>query len=62
MKERNILVTGGAGFIGSNAVDTLIGLGNNVVAYDNLSSGKFSFIEHLNNSKTIKYGATPIIL
>ena len=34
-----ILVTGGAGFIGSNLVDALIGLGHEVVVVDNLSSG-----------------------
>lgn len=34
-----ILVTGGAGFIGSNLVDRLIGLGHEVVIVDNLTSG-----------------------
>ncbi len=34
------LVTGGAGFIGSNLVDELIRLGNDVVVIDNLSTGK----------------------
>jgi UDP-glucose 4-epimerase len=34
-----ILVTGGAGFIGSNLVDALIGLSHDVVVVDNLSSG-----------------------
>jgi UDP-glucose 4-epimerase len=34
-----ILVTGGAGFIGSNLVDALISLGHDVVVVDNLSSG-----------------------
>ncbi len=34
------LVTGGAGFIGSNLVDRLIGDGHEVVVVDNLSSGK----------------------
>jgi UDP-glucose 4-epimerase len=34
-----ILVTGGAGFIGSNVVDALVDLGNKVVVVDNLSSG-----------------------
>ncbi len=34
-----ILVTGGAGFIGSNLVDALVGLNHNVVVVDNLSSG-----------------------
>lgn len=35
-----ILVTGGAGFIGSNLVDELIKKGNQVVVIDNLFSGK----------------------
>jgi nucleoside-diphosphate-sugar epimerase len=34
------LVTGGAGFIGSNTVDELVRRGHNVVAFDDLSSGK----------------------
>ena len=34
-----ILVTGGAGFIGSHIVDKYIGLGHKVVIIDNLSSG-----------------------
>jgi len=34
-----ILVTGGAGFIGSNLVDALINLGHDVAVVDNLSSG-----------------------
>lgn len=35
-----ILVTGGAGFIGSHIVDKLISEGNEVVVVDNLSTGK----------------------
>lgn len=36
----NVLVTGGAGFIGSNVVDAFINEGHNVVIVDNFSSGK----------------------
>jgi UDP-glucose 4-epimerase len=39
-----ILVTGGAGFIGSHLTDELIRRGNQVVVYDNLSTG---FLRHL---------------
>ncbi len=37
---KKYLVTGGAGFIGSNLVDKLIELGNEVVIIDDLSAGK----------------------
>ncbi len=39
MAER-VIVTGGAGFIGSHIVDTLIGAGYEVAVIDNLSTGK----------------------
>ena len=35
-----ILVTGGAGFIGSHVVDTYVDMGHKVVALDNMSDGK----------------------
>jgi len=37
-------VTGGAGFIGSNLVDRLLARGDDVVAYDNLSTGRREFL------------------
>lgn len=40
IKNKKILVTGGAGFIGSNLVNELVERGNNVVVVDNLSSGR----------------------
>ena len=40
----NILVTGGAGFIGSNIVDAYISEGHNVVIIDNMSTGVKDYI------------------
>ncbi|HMT10577.1 MAG TPA: NAD-dependent epimerase/dehydratase family protein [Ignavibacteria bacterium] len=40
----NILVTGGAGFIGSNIVDAYISKGHNVVIIDNMSTGVKDYI------------------
>ena len=39
------LVTGGAGFIGSNLVDALVARGDRVTVIDNLSSGKRANLE-----------------
>ncbi|MEA3557965.1 MAG: NAD-dependent epimerase/dehydratase family protein, partial [Candidatus Thermoplasmatota archaeon] len=46
MESKKIMVTGGAGFIGSHIVDELIGMGHDVVVYDNLSSGRKEFLGH----------------
>ena len=45
-----ILVTGGAGFLGSHLCDLLIGRGDTVVCLDDLSTGHLANIEHLCSS------------
>jgi UDP-glucose 4-epimerase len=51
----NILITGGAGFIGSHLIDLLISKGYKVVAIDNLSLGRIDNINHLINNKNFKF-------
>jgi UDP-glucose 4-epimerase len=46
-KSRRVLVTGGAGFIGSYLVERLVDLGAAVVVADNFSRGNFDKIDHL---------------
>ena len=44
---KSALVTGGAGFIGSHLVEALISAGCRVAVLDNLSSGNYSNLKHL---------------
>ena len=45
LSNKTILVTGGAGFIGSNLCETLLEKGNKVVCLDNFATGKRENIE-----------------
>lgn len=47
MNTSKVLVTGGAGFIGSHICDKLITMGHQVICYDNLITGFRSNISHL---------------
>src|SRR5690349_11035296 len=47
-----VLVTGGAGFIGSHLVDALVARGDDVVVVDNLSVGvRANLAQHAGNSR-----------
>lgn len=48
--QQKILVTGGAGFLGSWTCDALIELGAKVICLDNFSSGQRKNIKHLEDS------------
>ena len=50
-----ILVTGGAGFIGSHLCDVLIADGHNVTVVDNLVLGKVENIEHLIDNPNFRF-------
>ena len=51
------LVTGGAGFIGSNTVDELVRRGHSVVVLDDLSSGKEDNLAEVRNKITFMKGS-----
>lgn len=51
----NILLTGGAGFIGSHLCDFLIARGNSVICLDNLITGKMENINHLIDKSSFKF-------
>lgn len=54
-KNKKVLVTGGASFIGSNLVDKLVILGAKVRVVDDLSSGKKDNIKHHLKQKSIEF-------
>jgi dTDP-glucose 4,6-dehydratase len=50
-----VLVTGGAGFIGSHLCDALLGEGHQVVCVDNLLTGSTRNIAHLRNESRFEF-------
>jgi len=54
-EDQKILVTGGAGFLGSWICEVLVGLGGRVLCLDNLCSGRIENIEHLLDSEKYRY-------
>jgi len=58
-KSKNVLVTGGAGFVGSHLVDRLIGLGANVTIADNLSKGSLNNVFEVWTKHGLKFSINP---
>jgi len=50
MSNKRILVTGGAGFVGSHLCERLVGLGHEVLCMDNFFTGSRQNVEHLLDS------------
>lgn len=53
--RKRILVTGGAGFIGSHLIDRLLDQGHEVLCADNLFTGSKRNIEHLYNNPRFEF-------
>lgn len=51
----NVLITGGAGFLGSHLCEKFLSEGHNVIAMDNLITGDISNIAHLAGDKNFKF-------
>lgn len=66
MKKNRVLVTGGAGFIGSHLCEYLVNRGDYVICLDNFFTGSKDNIEHLtnkNNFELIRHDVVePILL
>lgn len=53
--RKRILVTGGAGFLGSHLIDRLLDLGHEVICLDNLFTGTKRNIDHLHNHTRFEF-------
>ena len=49
-----ILITGGAGFVGSHLADKFIGQGHEITVIDDLSTGRYSNVEHLEGNPNFR--------
>ena len=61
LKNKKVLVTGGAGFVGSHLCEELVNLGSNVISADNYSAGKkenIKFLQKYNNFQAVNMDVT----
>lgn len=54
-KDKTVLVTGGAGFLGSWVCDVLVKQGAYCICIDNLASGRYENIEHLMEKENFRF-------
>jgi len=59
--KKRVLITGGAGFIGSHTVDSFLKKDFNVRVIDNLVGGNLKNIEHLKNNKNFQFEKQDIL-
>jgi UDP-glucose 4-epimerase len=52
---QKVFLTGGSGFIGSHVVDLLVPQGYEVTVYDNLSNGRYEFIQQHENKDNFRF-------
>ena len=55
MSKKRVLITGGAGFLGSHLCDRFLKEGYKVIAMDNLLTGSLNNIEHLFKEKDFEF-------
>ncbi|RMF42212.1 MAG: NAD-dependent epimerase/dehydratase family protein [Anaerolineae bacterium] len=58
--RRGVLITGGAGFIGSHLAETLLARGHRVTIIDDLSTGRFENIAHLTGHPLFRFAIDTI--
>ena len=55
LRGRKVVVTGGAGFVGSHLCEALVGMGADVVSIDDLSAGKTANTAHLDAAPNFRF-------
>lgn len=61
LRNKKVLVTGGAGFVGSHLCEELVNLGSNVISADNYSAGKkenIKFLQKYDNFQAVNMDVT----